>query len=244
VIVDPRAEIEATKSLLALQEAAERCREAYGRANMALPEPLKRFFGLSDRPSPEKTKRTVIPELDLPRPTNSMPDWLPVPLDSATPTSVALAILRSNGGGPLRAGLVTEKVLDLLPNSTKGSVANAGTKMDEEGLIERTDEGWKLKNLDAAPTIFEGYVWGPVATFTRQEVAAYRRLVVLHLLRLAQAGLQTSQIIEQLKQCAWMLAPANKEIVQADIETLQSEKKIRRRGASKKWELMPEKGGS
>jgi hypothetical protein len=243
MIIDPRAEIAATKSLLALQEAAERCREAYERAHMGLPEPLKRFLGLMEPAPAEKPKPAVsIPEPDLRRPPGSHPDWFSVPLVSATPTSTALAVLRESGGGPLRAGLVTDRVLALLPNSSSGSVANVGTKLTTEGLIERTDEGWRLTDSSKAPVLFEGRLWGPPAAFGKYEIAAYRREVVLHLLRLAPTGLQTTQVVEQLRQCPWLVAPVNKEVVQDDIEVLRAEKRIRRRGASKKWELAPEKG--
>ena len=76
--------------------------------------------------------------------------------------------------------------------------------------------------------------------FNKQELAAHRRVGVLHLLRLHPAGLQTTQILEQLRNCAWLHAPVNKELIQADMEFLEGQKKVRRRGNSKKWELVPE----
>lgn len=244
--VDPHAEIEATKSLLALQEAAERCREAYTRAHMALPEPLKRFLGLLGPVVPVKAKQAIsIPEMDLPKPPGVADGWISLPIKDATPTSVALWALREAGGGPLRAKLVTDRVLGLLPNSSSGTVANVGTKLTEAGLIQRKDEGWHLIDVNRAPILHEGRLWGPIAAFGKYEIAAYRREVELHLLRLAPAGLQTTQILEQLGQCPWLVAgtPVNKEVVQADVEEMKLAGKIRHRGQSKKWEIKPEKGG-
>lgn len=245
-MVDPRAELEATKSLLALIEAAEACREAYVRANMALPEPLQRFFGITDKPLAQaKHVHAALPEPDVMRPRNVADGWVPIPLANAMPPTITLAALRAVGGGPIRAKDLIDKVVELLPSASRGSIANAGTKLEEEGLIGRDDEGWRLRDIEMAPLIFEGHVWAPAESLGRQEITAYRRSAVLHLLKIAPSGLQTAQILEQLRhQCPWLLAPVNKEIIQDDIETLQSERKVRRRGASRKWELAPEKGAA
>jgi hypothetical protein len=243
--IDPRAELEATRSLAALLEAAERCREVYERAHMALPEPLKRLYGIGVPLSAEaKAKPSLtIPPPEFARPPESQSGWISVPMRGGSPATASLAVLRAADGEPVRARDIQERVQGLLRDSNPGSVANVGTKLDAEGVIERGQEGWRLLVPEKAPVIHEGRFWGPPTIFGKYELAAVRREAILHLLRLSNAGLQTSQIIDQLSQCSWLLdVPVNKEIVQADVEFLQEQKTIRRRGASKKWEIAPEKG--
>jgi hypothetical protein len=210
---------------------------------MALPEPLKRFFGLGGMTTSEEAARPalMIPAMGYRPPQGASADWISVPIKSASPTTTALAVLR-HAGGPLRARVMQERVLALLTTTSEGSVSNAGTRLEQDGIIKRDDDGWLLMEAAKAPILHEERLWGPPAIFGKYELAAYRRDAIKHLLGLANAGLQTSQVIDQLQQCQWLHVLVNKEIVQDDMEVLQAEKVIRRRGASKKWELMPEKG--
>lgn len=54
-----------------------------------------------------------------------------------------------------------------------------------------------------------------------------------------KSGLQVDQVVEALDSCTWLHATVNKDLVKADIEELREDKKVRRVGASKKWELAP-----
>lgn len=233
-----RAEHEALRALLELIEQAERVRQIYERQNMAFPEPLRRLLGMSEGHGRSPKITASVPEPEYIAPPDSQHGWISVELRSASPGSVALAVLRE-AGQPLRAKVVAERVVKILPNSTAGSVANIGTKL-EGAAIQRADEGWRLLDPTKAPLMFEGRLWGPPSIFGKYEIAAHRREAILHLLRVFHSGLQTSQIIEQLRACSWVHAPVSKEMVQDDIELLVSERKIRRRGASKKWELARE----
>lgn len=238
--IDPQAERDALKSLLELMEAADRCKQLYARAQMEAPEPLRRFLGLN-RSQGEPKPALTVPDLEFKRPSEYQTGWISVAAASASPPSIVLAVLRK-AGHPLRAKDVVERMRSLVPDINAGSVANAGTKLEGEKVILRKADGWILMNSDMAPVMFEDRLWGPVAIFGVYELAAYRRDAVLHLLRLVPNGLQTSQLLEQLSNAPWMKdVTINKEVVQGDTEVLQEERRIRRRGASRKWELTPEK---
>ena len=233
------AEQEALRSLLSLLEQAERCRQLYERAGMTIPEPLRRILGIADADVAPHPRVSVPPPTSPPKPAEAQPGWIWIRSEDATPTSVVLAILRDSKEA-IRAKDVNAKVHAIQPEVITGSISNIGNRLDGEKIIQRTEEGWSLKERDKAPVFREGYFWGPPAVFGKQELAAHRRDGILHLLRVSPGGLQTSQIVEQLRVCPWLHAPLNKELVQADIENLEREKKVRRRGNSRKWETIPE----
>lgn len=234
------AEQEALRALLDLTERADRCRQLYERANMAIPEPLRRFLGMSEEATKVTKIMPSVPGPERPVPPTAQPGWISIDVRDASPANVALAVLREHGAA-MRAKDVAARVVSIQPTTSPGSVANIGSKLDGDS-IQRSEDGWLLTNPAKAPVMFEGRLWGPPALFGKYELAAHRRDAVLHLLRAFPSGLQTSQIIETLSACPWVHAPINKELVQGDIEILgpAGEKKIRRRGPTKKWELSPD----
>lgn len=235
-----RAEKEAIQSLADLIDGAEECRALYERADMALPEPLKRFLGLVTTSNGHggEPAQVVIPAPPRPRqPQEARPDWISINAKSASPQSVVMAILRE-ASSPMRPRQLVDKVQEILPDVPSGSVANIGTKFHGTG-IQRSQEGWTLRSPDQAGILFDGRLWGPPSIFGVQELAAHRREGILHLLSLAHVGLQTAQIEEQLRRCSWLKAPVNKDLLKADINYLARERKVRRRGRGK-WELVPE----
>jgi len=232
------AEQEATSSLMELLEQAKKCRRLYERAHMALPEPLKRVLGMNGAGSHSIAPRfTPAPEQPS-RPPEADSDWICIHVKDATPTSIALAILRT-AKEPVRAKDIVSAVQEMLPDVRSGSIANIGSRLHGT-LIRRTDDGWTLEKAESAGVIVDGFLWGPPGIFGKQEMAAHRRDAILHILQFFPTGLQTSQIIEELKKSSsWVRAPINKELVQDDMEILDEEKQVRRRGNSKKWELSP-----
>lgn len=240
------AEQEAVRSLMDLYEQAKKCQGLYGRARMGLPEPLQRFLGMSENGAkfpavrPERNLAQVPPPERNNEPQEAGPEWICIAVADATPTSVALAVMRS-AGGSIRSRDVSERVVELLPNVPHGSVANIGTRLDGI-LIQRGESGWQLTKPDSAGVIHEGFLWGPPSIFGKQELAAHRRDAILHILKHFSTGLQTIQLVEQLRNCAWVKAPVNKDLVKADMEVLQDKGKVRRRGNSKKWEAVRDEG--
>jgi hypothetical protein len=234
------AEEEAIQSLMDLLAQAKRCRGLYDRAHMALPEPLKRVLGMSVNGSGKAMGvRPQIPPIERSsRPPEATEDWIAIEASEATPTCIALAILRA-AKQPMRSRDVVGRVTDVLPQVLSGSIANIGSRLEGK-LITRSVEGWTLINPEKAGVLFNGFLWGPPEIFGKAELAAHRREAIMHLLGAFPGGLQIIQITDQLRGCSWVHAPTNKDLVKADMEILAKAGKVRRRGNSKKWEIAPE----
>ena len=234
-------ETQATKALLDLLQQAEETRILFENANMALPEPLKRFLDLDASAGDRGTTPTV--QISPPRrarePGEARDDWVSIAVADASPKSLVLAILRG-ADGALRAKEIASRVQAVSSDVSGGTIANIGTKLDESGVIERSVHGWELIETDEAGILLDGYLWAPAASLSSQELAAHRREAILYLLSGTQVGFQATQLEEQLRNCGWVQAPVNKDQLKADLKVLAAEKKIRRRGNTKKWERVPE----
>src|SRR6476660_4588199 len=121
------AEREAAKSLIDLYDLAKKCHQLHEVANVPVPEPLKRFLGMSDHQGNAAGAKRVasIEQPSFVRPHEANDDWISIPVSEAGVSSVALAILRQVG--VMRARDLNEAVLDLLPEATAGSITNMGT---------------------------------------------------------------------------------------------------------------------
>ena len=228
------AEMEATLKLAEFLDMAKKCEQLYTRANMALPEPLKRVLGVNGTGT---STRVVIPAPQSPRaPLEAQSDWIWILVKDATATSIVLAILRA-AKEPVKAKDVATCVTGILPNALSGSIFNVGTRLDGK-KIRRTDEGWVLLRPEYGGVIVDGYLWGPADVFQKTELATHRREAIIHLLNSFEGGLQTRQIVEQLHRCTWVHAPINKDLLKADLEILDEKGLIKRRGNSKKWGIV------
>ena len=232
-------EREAIQSLMELLEVADKCRRLHERANMSLPEPLKRVLGIGVNGMVEPQRIEVpAPEVKS-RPAEAESNWIWFRASEALPTSLVLAVLRAHGSD-LTVREVISRTQEYLKKASAGTIANIGTRLDNAGIIERSPDGWRLLKLDRAPVMLEGFLWGPQAIFDKQEVATYRRDMILHVLGFFETGLQLLQLVERLKALDWLHAPANKDLVKADMDLLQQAKKVRRRGNTKKWQVVQE----
>lgn len=121
-----------------------------------------------------------------------------------------------------------------------GSVANVLTRLSKSEKADRTDSGWALLNRTDAPSLHEGHLWGVVDVFEAQEVAAHRRMAILHVLGQFPGGLQIAQIVEMLlDKSPWFNRdiPCNKDHVKEDMSELDRLDKAKRQGGSGKWAL-------
>jgi len=236
---DPvQAEQDAAQSFVDLVAQAKKCLQLYERASLPSPESLKRFFSL------HTNGKKIVPSVPAPErpplPEEAESDWVSIRIEDAYPQNVALALLRASGGAlPIKE--LIEEFESRLENVNRGTIYNLGARLDTAKVITRTDGTWELIDLEKAPVLHENLIWAPSTIFNKQELAAHRREAIIHILRIYKAGLQTSQIIEALQNCPWVRAPVNKELVQDDVELLSKAGKIKRRGASKKWEVVAEK---
>lgn len=232
------AELDAIQSLQALFEAAGECKRLHERARMPIPAALQRFFAISATVNKKADALTKPPE-KTPRPHEVPSDWISINVRDAYATTLTLAVMRETGL-PMRPKDIVTKVQELNPQTSSGAIYNLGKRLDGTALV-RGDEGWELVNADTAPVLQDDLVWNDPDNFTSHELAAHRRDAIMYLLGLFRMGQQTSQLIELLQSCAWLKAPVSKELVQDDVEILSKDGKIKRRGASKKWELVASK---
>src|SRR5579871_727999 len=229
-------ERDATRSFLDLQEQAEKTRDAYEKAKMQLPEPLRRFLGLGV--IEVKANAPIMPPPPYPRPPVTGDDWIWVPLADVMPITALAAVLRDEVH-PLRAREVIEKVTALLPSVSAGSIANLFSKREGVTIKRSPDGGWVVMNRETTPILHEGRMWGKAEWFQQYEVAAYRRDVIQYLLGQFTSGFQIVQIVDQLRKLPWLRAPFTKDVVKTDMNDMFNRGLVRHRGNSKKWELVP-----
>lgn len=216
----------------------ESVRQLFAEAGVPLPSRLAQFLG-HDGIAPDT--RIIIPPPSTPRrPAHGEPAWIWVPITDLLAKNLVLGVLRSSD-----VPMTPKKVIDearRLGASVKndGSVMNLGKPLFEDGTIARTEDGWVLKKDRRAPLISDGFAWGPLDIFTVQEVAAHRRQLILHILRLSPSGLQQAQLVSNLEACDWRNGvPVGKDLIKLDIDALAKDNRVRRVGATSKWEATP-----
>lgn len=225
-----------------LLEDAKELHAFYSRSGLTVPDALVRLFGEHAQHRRERvTTRMTIPPLPRPEaPPDAGPEWLWVPEKDAAVVSLVLASLR-RATGPSTPAHIFDALSRVRDGINKGSVANLGKKLADEGVIQRSDDGWVLAQVERAPLSYHGHLWGPLPVFEKSEVAAYRRHAVKHILRTSPDGLQLMQITKTLAEsCPWFnrQIPASKDLLKMDIKEMESERIVRQKGHSGKWELV------
>ena len=238
-----QAEAEAVQSLLNLYELARKTKQLYDRAGLAIPDRLQKFI-TSDNPEDRRAGRS---SLTVPRPTDRKPpeaagdDWLWVDVRHCAPSTLIPAVILSTSE-ILSGQQVLDRVQELNPLLNRGSIYNAANRLVTEGVLDRSEREWRIPTTSGNPILQGDLVWGPEPFFQVQEKAAHRREAILYLLSQYESGLMVVQLVEQLKNCPWMKAPANKDLVKDDVKKLAAEGKIRKVGNTSKWALITEKG--
>lgn len=232
-------EREAYQSFTDLLGQAERCRTLFEHANIAIPEPLKRLLGISDSYT-RAPQRALIPAPERNPPPGAAPDWISIELKEAIATTLVLHVLRASHPQPMRPRDVATRVAELRPEISNGTIANIGSRLDKK-QIRRAQGMWGLIRQEDGAVLHQGRLWGPASIFDKYELASHRREAILHVLRHFPIGLQNLQILEQLKNLPWLHAPLTKDLVKEDMNTLLTERVVRRRGNTRKWEPVPDR---
>lgn len=219
--------------------AVRTARSAYEAAGMTVPDRVLAFLGEAPAPAAISEAKLVIPAPQPPpRPPEAGPRWLWVRASEMTVVGLVKAVLRASGQAMPRESVLAE-VQRIRAETNSGSVANVGTRLAEDGVIQRGSGGWSLRDPSTAPVLYEGYGWGELGMLESYEVAAYRRACLLHVLRLQQDGLQPAQLLKQMEQCSWLLTQVSKDLVKMDLETLDGLGKAKRvGGGSGKWKAV------
>lgn len=228
-------ETKAIKAFTKWMEDGRTCRALFEQAHMALPEPLKRFLGETERED-TSAPRVVIPPLQAPpRPAEAEANWIWVPVIGMTPTGLVLGVLR-RAPAPIPVRKIIDEIARLGAKPNEGSIQNIGTRLSNQHVITRSDDGWKLIQSDNAPVIYKGHAWGLHERFEKYEIAVYRRLCLLHVLRVHADGMQNMQLLKAIETCDWVnLPPLSKDVIKLDLESLQKEGEIKRIGNTGKW---------
>jgi hypothetical protein len=179
---------------------------------------------------------THIPSPDRPTPPSAATDeWIWIPVSNAQSQTLALAMMRKRGL-PVKPKDLAVLVTEMLPDATMNGVYNL-TKRLEGKVINKTSEGLELIDPTNVAILEGDVVWGHSSIFSTQELASHRRDAILHILKFFKSGLQIVQLVEELRKCPWMKAPATKDLLRGDVDYLEGIGKIKRSGNSKKWIL-------
>lgn len=250
-------EYEALTALTRLMADAETCKRLHEEAGLPLPRPLAVLFDVgqpldssnANPPAPAPASALAIPRLPRPKrlPRGVTEDWIHLPIEEVQETSLVLSAL--NTYMSVAPSEIIKRVQALRPEANTGTIANIGSRLEKERIIRRDHDGWILVDRKCTIEITDKYIWGPPDVFQKQELAAYRRMVILHVLRSWSDGLQVAQITRILEyNCEWLsdAIPVTKFLVKVDIEVLAARKLVKRIGGSKKWGLTQESvlGGS
>lgn len=238
-------ETRAYEALGRLMKAATECRVVFDEVGLEYPPPLRRILGEEGAETgevPRSPRPPRIPAPSIHRPDGVGDGWISVPMDGMNPQNVVLGVLRAaEGPTPVRQIVADVKATGC--DASDGTIANIGTRLEREGVIQRSEDGWALIDRSRAPLLSGKYAWGPREAFLKQELAARRREAILHVLRVFPGGLMSLQIVDQLESCTWLKTPANKDLLKADMEDLREAGKVKRVGHSKKWVLAGEERG-
>ena len=234
--VSYRKELDAMEAFTRLLAQVEQCRALFDEAGMDYPPSLKRMLSNNTQESdPSRRPQLRIDPPPATRPAGVPADWISVPKDGVGIQNFVLANLR-DAHGPVRARDFNLMAQEAGINA--GSIANSGKRLEDEGLISRTSEGWTLIDSTRAPVLNGENVWGPREIFNRHEIAARRRNMIMHLLGYFPEGLQTLQILARMQDCDWVDIPINKDLLKMDMEELREANKVRRISHSKKWGIV------
>jgi hypothetical protein len=234
------AEHKAVESLSNLYAIAAECKKLHEAAGLSLPGTLLRIFSDQKIASSSRTPVIMIPGIErdqIPKEAND--DWISIHVSAATPTTLAMALLRK-ASHPLRPKELVDLVEKVIPAVSSGTVYNLGFRLEKEGTLLKRDDGWTLAKPEIAPLLSDDLLWGPKEAFAKPDIAAHRREAIIHILRMDRSGLQIVQLVAKLHDCAWLKAPINKDLVKADMEVMEKEGMVRQRGNSRKWEVVPE----
>jgi|GEM_PF-1626883 len=242
-----QSESRAFAALQKLLEDAAATQALFEAAGLPLPSTLARIVNVpqpSSNGPPRAVRATIAPPEPPNRPPEAKDDWISVNAKDLFETTLVLAILRA-AKAPMSSRDVMESVAKYNPNVVYGTVMNIGARLADRGIIARSEDGWSLQDPGQAPILSgslpDTYAWGPMSVFQKQDLAQYRRMLILHILRAYPRGLMTVQIVDQLASAEFCRLPCTKDIIKADMEALSGEGKVKRVGNTRKFKLPKEK---
>jgi hypothetical protein len=239
---DLQSEILAASSYLRLLNEAQECKRLHEKAGIALPVGLLRFLGEEGNASGHEQMMLKIssPDIDSSRlatkPIEADREWVSIKAKDASPTTIALAVLRGLDEH-IKAKDLSNRVTSISPNIVGGSIYNLLNRLEDTGDVVNGDEGWKLVNRDAAGFLSGEFIWAPPSRLTKQDLAAHRREAIIHILR-NESSMQIMEIVDRLHQWDWVKAPVNKDLLKTDMQVLEEQGLVRRIANTRNWEAV------
>ncbi len=229
-------DVKATQAFLSWVEEGKKVWDMYEQSGLSVPPTLKRAFSeeLSSTGKNRIRPASVRPPDRPDAPSGTEDDWIWIPAKDVSARMLVLALL--NGKNPIPVRDIINSVKEILPTTPDGSVYNIGA---QEKKIQKTDDGWKLIAGAKAPVLHKSFVWGPREVFQKQDLAAFRRFGIRHLLAITPGGLQVVQISKQLQNADWLRTPLSKDLVKLDLFLMKKHTMVKQQGNSKKWILHP-----
>jgi hypothetical protein len=240
------ARMKATESLMRLYASAKECEALYKKAGLPLPKEVALLSSFGEEESKAERQAEKPALISIPPPYPPMEKgWLSVELTQCLPTTVVRAVLRQ-AILSMPVAEVIAKLHELGVKVTEGAVANIGTRLDEDGIIKRDAEGWRLASGTSATQMIDGRLHGPVEAFEPADIANHRREAELAYLA-EYSPISRSQLISLLQRSDWVMAPVNVFLVKADLQRLEAKKLIRRDKPDDPqnwdWVLVKKRGG-
>jgi len=163
-------------------------------------------------------------------------EWLWLGLDSLKTQAMALALLRQSetihGIKALKSMMEPRRGA-----MSDGTLYNMMRRLTQQGTIRFERGRMTLLDQAKAPQIWGKHAWGPAEIFTRQEIAIYRRNLILALLKINPGGLSATEITGTIQTLAQNI-PHTRDAVRDDMATLSSAEQVAmREDGSKLWVL-------
>lgn len=229
------AEQEAYIALGQYLAAAQSVVDKFARAELPIPDPLRRLLGdTAEEGERSRPKMSISAPTPPPRPSAAGRDSIWVAIGDATPTSIVLGLLRI-ADRPISPSEMVDMTRKYKPSVNQGTVYNLGKRLRGH-QIENSVEGWKLKSKDDAPMIHDGFLWGTPDVFQSYDIAAFRRTVVRHVLEAAAPdGLMAMQIVRFMQNFRNPRVKTDKTLIKVDLDILQREGRAKQISNSRKW---------
>jgi hypothetical protein len=233
-------EAKAYKAFLHWLAEGRKVWETFDQEGVPIPETLKRALTDKDAkqgPNKGHSRPTRLRPPEAPeKPRKADDDWIWNEASEASFEALVLAILSE--GKPLPIKELITRVKQFHPNLNEGSLYNVVGRLNEENKIQKGHEGWHLKNnSETTPILHKGHIWAPRNLLQKQDLAAFRRMAIRHVLGIRSDGLQVMQIFRELEGADWLDTPLSKDLVKADLSVMKKEGKVKRFGSEKKWKL-------
>lgn len=238
----------ATQSAMELYEQAQQCADLHKRAGQPLPPPIQALvnaiIGIDAsqakvQAKPKLTRRPIACPFPILR-----EGWISVAVVNVLPQTLVPTLLAEAATPYVSVNVLLEQLRSFGIEVTTGGLFNAGTRLEREGVIQYGHLGWSLRNASRVATLRDERLHGAPTFFQGQEVATYRREIILELFG-AYGPLSRAEIISILKSTSWLNAPVMLTAIKMDLIRLSESGLIRRSPSAEEektwtWELVPQ----